>query len=550
MMRVRSVVTGVALGAVLAGLPVAAPWLGLPSGTALAQSPSLDDVVLANVNGEEITRKRLVQRLLDYQGQETLERLISRTLVSQAAKKANVTVSEADVDKRMVQIRAQFKNDQDFQKFLKSNNLTEEKHREELRYTLLVQKLALAENPVKDEELQQYDVRMIVAPDQPTAEKWVKDLESGGDFTRIATERSEDLKARKVGGRLAPFLPVELPDLAEALTAQKVNAGGFTRQPVKLGNGSWVLLKLERSIPISSASPSERDRFTTLVARFHMDQWLAKIQEGAQIQKKTMDQPVIAVVAGEEISRAQLVNRLLQSQGESTLTLMINRALLLQAAHRLGVAVTEAEADKSLEEFKARFKKPEEFEALLTRNHVTEKQIRDELRYTTLMERVALKESPITDADLTLYDVRMIEAPNKTVGEKWIQELEKGADFAQMAADRSQDESGKSSAGRLSPFLKIQQMDIWRALSEQKVTAGQYTKAPVLLANNSWVIVKLERLIPASESTAQLREQMRAAVTNFRVNSWLTQTLSAAQSGGKISRPVSLATVIQSASTQ
>src|SRR5690242_15367516 len=122
-MRVRSAVVGMALGAVLAGIPVAAPLPGLPGGAALAQSPSLDDVVLANVNGEEITRKRLVQRLLDYQGDETLDRLISRTVVSQAAKKANVSVTDAELDKRMVQIRAQFKNEQDYQKFLKSNNL-------------------------------------------------------------------------------------------------------------------------------------------------------------------------------------------------------------------------------------------------------------------------------------------------------------------------------------------------------------------------------------------------------------------------------------------
>jgi hypothetical protein len=100
----------------------------------------------------------------------------------------------------------------------------------------------------------------------------------------------------------------------------------------------------------------------------------------------------------------------------------------------------------------------------------------------------------------------------------------------------------------MAPFVKIQLLDVWRGLTEQKVTAGTYTKKPLLLTDNSWVIVKLERTIPAAETPAPQREQLRALITNYRVNMWLTQTLSAAQSGGKISRPVALATVIRSGS--
>ena len=48
----------------------------------------------------------------------------------------------------------------------------------------------------------------------------------------------------------------------------------------------------------------------------------------------------------------------------------------------------------------------------LTRSNLTEKQFRDELRYQLLMEKVALKESPVTDEDLIQYEVRMMVAPD------------------------------------------------------------------------------------------------------------------------------------------
>lgn len=530
-------------------LPAALALLLLPAAArpAAAQEPGteLDGVVLASVYGEEITRGHLVRRLLDYQGEEALERMVNRALVLRAAEKAGLSVSAAELDRRMDQIRGQFKSEPEYQRFLKGAGLSEEQHREETRFTLLLQKLALNETPIKDEELQQMEVRLLQAPDEATAERWAKELEGGADFARMTAERSTDLTARQAGGRMTPFIRIELLDVWDAVIAQQLRPGGFTRKPVRLANGNWVLVKLERLIPATSASGSERDRLQTLLTRHRMDQWLTAQREQNPVERLGFDKPVVARVGGREITREALIHRLLEYNGEPTLSLMINRTLLLQAAKRLNVEVTEAEADRTLAEFKQRLPRQEDFEALLTRNHLTERQLRDELRYTTLMERVALKENPITDNDLALYDVRMIEAPNKSVAEKWIAELDAGADFAVMAAQRSKDPQGQAAGGRVRPFLRIQLLDVWRALDEQQVKPGGFTRKPVLLTDNSWAIIKLERIIPASEVTDREREALRSAVVNYRVNMWLTQAISAAQSSGKITRPVALATVIR-----
>src|SRR4051812_7843020 len=52
---------------------------------------------------------------------------------------------------------------------------------------------------------------------------------------------------------------------------------------------------------------------------------------------------VLATVNGEPITQDALVQRLLASQGKSTLEVMINRMLVNQEAKRLGIRVTDAE---------------------------------------------------------------------------------------------------------------------------------------------------------------------------------------------------------------
>ena len=120
----------------------------LVGGVATAQNAALDNLVLGSVNGEEITRREVVARLVEYYGEDALQKMIGRVLVAQAAKKHNLSVSNQELETRLVQIHSQFKTEKDFQDFLKGAALTEKQHREEVRYTLLLQKIALKETPI------------------------------------------------------------------------------------------------------------------------------------------------------------------------------------------------------------------------------------------------------------------------------------------------------------------------------------------------------------------------------------------------------------------
>src|SRR5688572_10055831 len=115
----------------------------LGTAVAVAQTKSLDDLVVANVNGEEITRRQLVARLLEYQGEDALQKMVNRSLLLQSAKQRKISISDKELADRFAEILKQFKKPQDFETFLSRSNLTEKQYRDEIRYTMLMQKVAL-----------------------------------------------------------------------------------------------------------------------------------------------------------------------------------------------------------------------------------------------------------------------------------------------------------------------------------------------------------------------------------------------------------------------
>jgi foldase protein PrsA len=531
MMRVNPYLWGISV--------LASATLMTVGGPAVAQGSDPDKIVLATVNGESITRQQLVARLLEYRRDETLERLIGRKLVFDAAKKANLQVSEGDLQARLTQIRARFKSEEAFKEFLRQSGLTEDQHRQELAATMLAERVATRDHLITEDELKLYDVRMIVAADRAAADKLAAEL-TPANFNNIASQRNEDGALRTAAGRMKPFVKIELPEVVEALEKQGLKPEGVTKAPIKLGNGKWVLLKLDRLIPAATVSASERERIQTLVTRFYMGQWMEKAQAAAKIERNSADPKVVATVNGEPVTRAQLIAQLIEFQGEEELDRMINRTLLLQAARKVNVTVTDDEAERKMAEIRKQFPTQEHLQAFLTRNSLTERRMRDETRYGMLMERVALKETPITDEDLLRYDVRVLSAPDKKTAEEWVKELDNGADFVKMVTERSEDPDGRQSGGRVRPFLKIELLDVWRVIQEQSLRPGGYSRKPALLTDNSWVILKLENLLPAAQAPPQVKERLRASVTAYRVNQWLGQTVNAAKQGGQISRPTAI----------
>ena len=118
--------------------------LGMINGKViLGSDDELDDKVVAVVNGEEISREKLADTLIDIYGNEGIERLIRRTLVKQEAKKRNITVTAEEIAKRSelhidAQIQQQMskgglKSKQDLNRELEKAGMTLEQYRDNIK---------------------------------------------------------------------------------------------------------------------------------------------------------------------------------------------------------------------------------------------------------------------------------------------------------------------------------------------------------------------------------------------------------------------------------
>lgn len=506
-----------------------------------AQNSARDTLVLANVGTKQITRKDLTARLIEYRGDEALDKMIGRVILQQEAKRLNLTVTDEELDLKMREIQTRFQTETAYRQFLTSSHLRESQLRDETRNTLLLQKVALQNAPINDEDLEQFDVRIIVAADKATAEKWIKELEKT-DFIEMAAKNSVDPKLRQARGKLAPFIRVEMLGVSKAIDEGKLKPGDFTKTPVALDGGQWGIVKLERRLPVQvTASPAERERLVAMVTAFRVDQWMTQARAKAQVTRLGVDKDPVAKVNGQSITREQLTHRLLEFYGEEALQQMANREILLQAARAQNTTVPDEEANRLFTAIRQKFGSDAEFQTFLTRSFLTERQLRDEVRYNTLMERVALKESPVTDTDLQQYDVRMLTVANPAKGDEFVKKLDEGEDFGRLASFFSLNPDGRVAGGRMRPFLKIDMLDVWRAMDDQKLKPGGYTKKAVLLTDNSYALIKLENIIPVSQVAPSKKEELRKRVVDYRVAQWLNQ----ARSRTKVDYPVPLDTVLK-----
>jgi peptidyl-prolyl cis-trans isomerase C len=205
--------------------------------------------VLARVNGQDITKadfERALRAIEQRAGpvpeqrrdevyRGVLEQLVSLQLLKQEAAARKVTVPDADVDKRLADIRQQFPSEDVFKQMLATQQTTLEKFRADQRQDLVVAKMladALKDkaaatpeqiadfyksNPerFKQGERVRASHILITVPQgadgitkdkaREKAEGLLKKVKAGGDFAALAKENSQDPGSAINGGDLGYF---------------------------------------------------------------------------------------------------------------------------------------------------------------------------------------------------------------------------------------------------------------------------------------------------------------------------------------------------------
>ncbi len=264
-----------------------------------AASAARPDIV-ATVNGEAITRQSLVDRLIKQGGSSMLEQMIDMLIIKQAAAKAGIKITDAEVNAGVAEIKSQFPNEAAFEEALKRYKIDLESLKTNMVPQLMLDKLTAADTAVADDEIkkhydenkQRYTVpetvraRHILVQTEEEARKALEQLKSGDKkFDELAAEISIDPGSKANGGDLGTFIRGQMvPEFEMAAFAVNV---GETSDIVKTNYG-YHIIKVE-------AREAEREMSLTSVKD--------------EIKKILMDEKRKAVIPGwiqEQRSKAKV----------------------------------------------------------------------------------------------------------------------------------------------------------------------------------------------------------------------------------------------------
>ncbi len=188
----------------------------LMMGTSLA---ACSGGAVATVNGEPISRSAFNARLESSpMGRTILQQMVQETLIQQYAKNNNINVTDAEVDAREVQIKANFPSGS-WDEMLKSRGLTEADVRAALKEQLILDKGLAKDVTITPAAIKHYfdknhatfdkpeevTARHILVPSLALAQKIEGDLKAGQSFATLAKQYSTDPGSKDKGGDLGAF---------------------------------------------------------------------------------------------------------------------------------------------------------------------------------------------------------------------------------------------------------------------------------------------------------------------------------------------------------
>ncbi|MBU5445027.1 peptidylprolyl isomerase [Paenibacillus sp. MSJ-34] len=263
--------------------------------------------VVAKVNGEAITKDRLYDTLAKYNGDAALQQIISETLLDQAAKQANVTVTDQDIAEEINHLKNSFPSEDQFNMILAQQGMTEEDLKENMRAQVKINKIFEPNINITEESVKQFfdenkdmygtpeEVRAshILVDTKEEAEEILKQLNNGADFAELAKEKSQDPGSKDQGGDLDFFGKGEMvPSFEEAAFALK---NGEISGIVESSHGFHIIKRTDYkpAEPANFEDKKENIRYQLFAEEVNkqFQPWFEKLKSEAKIENFLSETP-------------------------------------------------------------------------------------------------------------------------------------------------------------------------------------------------------------------------------------------------------------------
>jgi parvulin-like peptidyl-prolyl isomerase len=321
--------------------------------------------VMAVVNGQQITRQELADECVLHFGEEVLESIINKRLITEECERRNIPITQEEVQQEMDRMAQRFgmPTDQLLMMLQKERHITPEQYAKEIIWpTVALRKLASDELKVTKKDMQEawdmlygksVQLRLIACESARKAEQIRREVLADPDnFGNIAKEKSIDVVSASAKGLIQPVhMHQGDPNIEREAFALKA---GQISNVIPVGD-QFVILKCEahfdkQDVPMQKVAKILEESIRDKKLRQSADQIFQRLQDAAKVENILNDPKarkrhpgVAAVVNGHKVTIYDVSEECLDRHGLEALEGLISRRILEQACQRRKVKVTQAE---------------------------------------------------------------------------------------------------------------------------------------------------------------------------------------------------------------
>lgn len=248
----------------------------------------------------------------------------------------------------------------------------------------------------------------------------------------------------------------------------------------------------------------------------------------------------VATVNGQEITKNDLYDEMVKSNGAQSLDDLINNVLVQQEATDKGIKVTQKELDNELVKVKAGFGSDEEFQAALEQSKYSLETLKAQMKHEILVRKLLSSKVEVTEDEIKSYyneNASSFDQPEqvkashilvetKAEAEAILAQLQDGADFAKLAKEKSIDDVSAANGGDLGYFGRGDMVPEFEAAAFALKNKGDLSA--IVETSYGFHIIKLvDHKAASSETLDQAREDIKTQLINDKISdafsTWITE---------------------------